>query len=204
MTISVDPQFLFPTPILCFRNDNINVEEMNKGIESYVMDQCNKEKGNQYSIIGDGWHSSSDLTELDYQWSRDLKSLILEVCGHYMNRDLSKEEILIDAWAVLLNKGGSSNYHCHAGWGLSGVYYTTVPEGIDKDNGSIHFPDFRSGAMASIHEMPTAVFPPNEGTGFVFQSWCPHYVTPHVQDKPRISVSWNMLSKGDKDSRLNN
>lgn len=191
--ISIDRQQFFPTQILSFRND-FNAKKLNRKIANYIIEQSKKNPDTKRFSVGgeDGWHSECNLTDLDYEWSRELHSLILGASSAFAGRDILKEQYHLETWAIKLGKGGYSNYHTHPNFRLSGVYYVKVPSECNQHAGAISFPDTRAGAIGTPHEMPTLSVKANEGEGIVFESWCPHYVSPHTSDEPRISVSWNI------------
>ena len=189
----INKKQFFPTQLLAFCN-NLNFKKMNKKIANYVIEQSKKNPDNKtFSLGGHGWHSDINLTNLDYDWSKELHAMIIGACSAFAGRDLFEEKYILETWAIKLSKGGYSNYHSHPGFRLSGVYYVKVPSTCDEKSGSIAFPDTRAGAMGSTFEMPTLNFKASEGEGLVFESWLPHYVTPHNGDECRISVSWNII-----------
>ena len=40
-------------------------------------------------------------------------------------------------------------------------------------------------------------FPSEKGRGYVFPSWLTHWVPPHPDKKPRVSVAWNIILRGE-------
>lgn len=204
--VEVSKLDLYPTRLMGFRYNQY--KKMNMKIVKYLLKRRDEEPDNKpYSIGGDGWHSNYNLTDLDYDWSRELKEMILQVVADY---SLEQCEILpnfkLETWAMVIPSGAYSNLHSHPGWFMSGVYYVKVPEELEKTalesgHGSISFPDTRAGACGTMHEAATFKIAPREGEGAVFPSWMPHYVTPY-QGSPndlRISISWNIIF----DSKMN-
>ena len=194
MSISIDKKQFFPTQVLAFRNDR-NAKKLNRKIANYIIEQSKKNPDTKRFSVGgeNGWHSECNLTDLDYEWSAELRAMILGASSAYAGRDLFDENYRLETWAVKLGKGGYSNYHSHPNFRLSGVYYVKVPSECNKASGSIGFPDTRAGAMGTAFEMPTINFRASEGEGLVFESWLPHYVTPHIGEESRISISWNII-----------
>ena len=194
MSLSIDKKQFFPTQLLAFRND-LNSKKLNRKIANYVIEQSKKNPNTKrYSVGGEnGWHSECNLHDLPYDWSQELRMMILGASSAFAGKDIEQQPYRIEAWAIKLGRGSYSNYHSHPGFRLSGVYYVKVPSECDELSGSIGFPDTRAGAMGTAFEMPTINFKASEGEGLVFQSWLPHYVTPHIGDEERISVSWDIL-----------
>ena len=194
MSLSIDRKQFFPTQILAFRNDRSS-KKLNRKIANYIIEQSKKNPDTKRFSVGgeNGWHSECNLTDLDYEWSQELRAMIVGASSAYAGRDLFDDNYVLETWAVKLGKGGYSNYHTPPNFRLSGVYYVKVPTSCDQVSGSIAFPDTRAGALGTAFEMPTLNFRASEGEGLVFESWLPHYVTPHIEDDPRISISWNIL-----------
>lgn len=192
--ISVNTETFFPCNITAFRNDT-NPEKLNQSIIDYVNEESEKNPDNKkFSVGGKGWHSPINLTDLEYDWCFDLKSLILHASQAHKQGPI--EKAFVECWAVKLEEGGYSNYHSHANFKYSGVYYVQTPGECSQTNGAISFPDPR-GSHGTMNEMPTIAFVANAGEGLVFESWMPHYVTPYHGDESRISISWNIVFPDD-------
>ena len=195
-----DVNQLFPTNIIAFENKQPDAEKFNKAIAEYVLEQAeeNQDEQGRHSVGGqDSWHSEKNLHELDYWWSDNLESLIMTSVAAYGNGSVPKD-FEIACWAVLIRKGGYSNYHTHPNNIISGVYYVDVPEDIEIDKnrtigGIIQFPDTRAGACGTSHESATWGYKPQESSGLIFPSWVPHFVSPYMGESYRISLSWNVV-----------
>ena len=186
---------MFPTMGMRFAIDNC--KKMNMKIANYLLKQQRDTKPNLRSVSGGGWHSELNLTDLDYDWSRDLKNTIISATQEYANVPITITEHKLETWGIVLDAGAYSNYHTHPGWTLSGVYYVKVPDSLrdginDKEEGCFAIPDVRAGTNNYLHQGSTFIIPPQEGTGFIFPSWVPHYVKPQYSKQPRISISWNI------------
>ena len=75
-------------------------------IVKYLLRKRDEEPDTIHSVGGDGWHSNYNLTDLDYDWSRELKEMILQVVADYSHE---KCEILpnfkLETWAMVIRKG---------------------------------------------------------------------------------------------------
>ena len=99
-------------------------------------------------------------------------------------------------WANMLKKGDSHPPHTHSNNVFSGVYYL-------EDGAPIQFFDPRPQAnvlhpnikYTNFDNSGMIGFNAVKGYGLIFPSWLQHWVTP--TDKTRISISWNMLLRGD-------
>ena len=110
-------------------------------------------------------------------------------------------------WANKLYQGDAHPPHTHSNNILSGVYYLKS----DKNSSPIQFFDPRAQATVlrprnkpNWDNATMIQFDSVQGTGYVFPSWLMHWVPP-TQDE-RISVSWNILVRGEygEDNTLQN
>jgi len=116
----------------------------------------------------------------------------------------------IQAWANVNRLGDYHVPHNH-GWSyLSGTYYVAVPASGSAANragmaaGAITFSDPRSGAARhSIAPDPEGqarhTIHPRPGTLLMWPSSLIHYVHPSRSDKPRISISFNIVLEWSND-----
>ena len=100
-------------------------------------------------------------------------------------------------WANINASGASHPIHSHPNNFLSGIYYVSTHPGAD----SVNFHDPRS--QTSIIRPPVTeltsqntdqvVVTVSDGMLLMFPSYLAHSVAPNASDKPRISVSFNMM-----------
>ena len=146
-----------------------------------------------------GWNSQPTLMALEI-----FKPLQQE-CAQAFNAIMQKIypkincQYQIMAWANVNNYGSFNTLHCHPGVPLSAVFYLTTPEG----SGRLVFRDPRPAIVHSIfhefldHEMNGDVsIAPKEGMLTVFPSWLEHYVEPHQNQIPRVSIAMNVQPVG--------
>ena len=101
----------------------------------------------------------------------------------------------LESWINMHDRGGFNFLHMHDGALLSGVFYLQSPDG----SGSLVFRDPRpliihaatEGAWANAHN--EVHLRPEVGMIVLFPPWLEHYVEPHQNDVPRISISFNVL-----------
>jgi len=99
-------------------------------------------------------------------------------------------------WANMLKKGDSHPPHTHSNNVFSGVYYL-------EDGAPIQFFDPRPQASVlhpnleytTFDNSSMIQFNSQKGMGLIFPSWLQHWVPP--TEKDRISISWNIILRGD-------
>ena len=99
-------------------------------------------------------------------------------------------------WANMLKKGDSHPPHTHSNNVFSGVYYL-------EDGAPIQFFDPRPQASVlhpnleytTFDNSSMMQFNSEKGIGLIFPSWLQHWVPP--TNKDRISISWNIILRGD-------
>ena len=186
-----DYAFLFPTKVCGFKNPNS--DELNHDICEYLLSQRESDPDRDKFSIKGGWHSAMNLADLEFDWSKKLRNLIIESSSLYFPCPIP-EDSDIECWGVILEKGNVSTYHTHPGTDLSGVYYVKASEELLKTkSGSFVIPDTRAGACGTLHTEPSWCHSPSTGMGLVFPAWVPHFVEPHFLEESRISISWNIL-----------
>ena len=99
-------------------------------------------------------------------------------------------------WANMLKKGDSHPPHTHSNNVFSGVYYL-------EDGAPIQFFDPRPQASVlhpnleytTFDNSSMVQFNSQKGMGLIFPSWLQHWVP--TTEKDRISISWNIILRGD-------
>ena len=99
-------------------------------------------------------------------------------------------------WANMLKKGESHPPHTHSNNIFSGVYYL-------EDGAPIQFFDPRPQASVlhpnleytTFDNSSMIQFNSQKGMGLIFPSWLQHWVP--TTEKDRISISWNIILRGD-------
>lgn len=193
----------WPTPIFDFHCPD-DIENLHTTIIAHILQEEQNSSGTfQHSVVGDsGYHSRSDLLELDTEWSRVLKLYLSEISKQaytaFTGSDLDISKCELRSWAIILRSGDVSMTHVHPQSELSGVYYLQIPKymNVTRGEGCLRFVDPRSLAKFSkIFQHQDLNHIPKTATGVVFPSWLEHYVMPHHRDQDRISISWNLELK---------
>jgi len=131
-------------------------------------------------------------------------------CVHYLRHlgvDLSKIELHFQrSWPIVSQPGQEVAPHAHLNANVSAVYYVTVPD--SQNSGSLVFHDMNranelSPALTSSHtggvtsynplNYTKARYAPQEGRLVLFPSKQRHSVTKNGSDRPRISLSFDIV-----------
>lgn len=191
---------VFPTPVLDFDfSENPNIEKFNENVVNYIL-ECEQHDKNapRYSLGGDnGYHSRDNLTDLKFDWSRQLKSLIFSAGNMWLTEsgypDVHPLQCEVKCWAMVIRKGCYSDIHTHPGSMVSGVYYPKVPE-MKRGEGQLVIPDPRGGARGDrLMGSQKLMLNPKQSCGFCFPGWLDHFVTPYQGDDVRISIAFNII-----------
>lgn len=109
--------------------------------------------------------------------------------------------VITNCWANINPKGHSHQAHTHPNNFLSGVYYVRAPE----NSGDIEFHDPRQQAVVLVPKVNERnpfnawkqSITPKEGQLLMFNSWFQHLVQENRSDEERISISFNVMLKGE-------
>ena len=98
----------------------------------------------------------------------------------------------LNAWGVIMRRGGHQVPHIHPTAWISGVYYPSVPNwNADNDNaGSIRFGEF-GREFTTVAKAKTYSFLPETGQLVLFPSWLYHRTIPMVDNALRISIAFD-------------
>jgi uncharacterized protein (TIGR02466 family) len=143
-----------------------------------------------------GWNSE-DMAVLEQPVFAPLQQAIRSGCtsalGEMGVRDIPFQ---LQSWINMHDRGGFNFLHVHEGCLLSGCFYLKVPAG----SGKLVFRDPRPGV---IHGYVKGAVPngysdiqltPDASLLVLFPSWMEHFVEPHDNDEPRISISFNAVT----------
>ena len=183
--VDVIKHSLFPTIINCFEFD-MDEKEYNLVINKLI----NIEKSREELII-----QTTDNLFIDIPKFANSIGIITEKICEDLNYKYESIE-MTGMWANKLIKGEVHPPHTHSNNIFSGVYYL-------EGGSQIQFFDPRP--QASVLQIDVTkvtqsnasmlAFDSQKGAGLIFPSWLTHWVP--VTDKTRISISWNILLRGD-------
>jgi uncharacterized protein (TIGR02466 family) len=144
-----------------------------------------------------GWNSA-DKAVFDQPAFADLQAGIRAACDFALRQmGVTQTDYRLESWINIHDRGGFNFLHMHDGCLLSGAFYLQVPPG----SGCLSFRDPRPGVVNSPFKGAGAnghgdvQLTPEAGLAVLFPNWLEHYVEPHDNDIPRISLSFNALSR---------
>ena len=183
--VDVIKHSLFPTIINSFEFD------MDEKEYNLVINKLNNiEKSREELII-----QTTDNLFIDIPKFANSIGIITEKICEDLNYKYESIE-MTGMWANKLVKGEVHPPHTHSNNIFSGVYYL-------EGGSQIQFFDPRP--QASVLQIDVTkvtqsnasmlAFDSQKGAGLIFPSWLTHWVP--VTDKTRISISWNILLRGD-------
>ena len=184
--VDVTRHKIFPTIINEFEFS------MDKQEHDLVIDELNDmEKYKENNLIT---QTTDDLSKHIPKFAKQIFDITKSIC--------EKQSYLYDRleitsmWANKLVKGEVHPPHTHSNNVFSGVYYLESGSQIqffdprpqaNVLHPNIKYTNFDNSGMIGFNAV--------KGYGLIFPSWLQHWVTP--TDKTRISISWNMLLRGD-------
>jgi uncharacterized protein (TIGR02466 family) len=140
-----------------------------------------------------GWNSE-DMAVLEQPGFAALRQAIRAACASALKEmGQGDRAFYLQSWVNMHDRGGFNFLHMHEASLLSGSFYVNVPSG----SGQFVFRDPRPGVLhgsvkggvpnghADIHLSPSA------GLLVLFPCWMEHYVEPHDNDQPRITIAFN-------------
>jgi uncharacterized protein (TIGR02466 family) len=151
-----------------------------------------------------GWNSE-DMAVLEQPDFAALRQAVRAACASALGEmGQGEREFQLQSWVNLHDRGGFNFLHMHEASLLSGSFYLQVPAG----SGQFVFRDPRPGVLhggvkgavpnghADIHLTPSA------GLLVLFPCWMEHYVEPHGNDEPRITIAFNANAlEGERSSK---
>ena len=147
--------------------------------------------------VRQGWNSE-DMTVLEQPGFAALREAIRVACASALaEMGQGDRPFRLQSWINLHDRGGFNFLHLHEGSLLSGSFYLNVPPG----SGEFVFRDPRPGV---IHGSFKGAVPnghsdihltPSDGLLVLFPCWMEHYVEPHDNDEPRITIAFNALDR---------
>ncbi len=191
---------LFPTPLFVF--DVPDTEELNRELENQLLLEAQAGQGIQRSNVG-GWHSTPNLAQRPEPCFHALMELMVEHVRHVVDR-LGRDAALppvpryrcgLQSWAMILRDGDYVMPHDHGDCHFSTVYYVDAGDPV-RASGKLTFVDPRQGRRP-IPERE--LFPsnftvdPRSSALVIFPGWLQHYVHPYRGERPRISISANVV-----------
>ena len=183
--VDVIKHSLFPTIINSFEFD------MDEKEYNLVINKLNNiEKSREELII-----QTTDNLFIDIPKFANSIGIITEKICEDLNYKYESIE-MTGMWANKLVKGEVHPPHTHSNNIFSGVYYLEGGSQIQffdpRPQASVFQTDVTKVTQSNASML---AFDSQKGAGLIFPSWLTHWVP--VTDKTRISISWNILLRGD-------
>ena len=184
--VNVKQHKVFPTIINEIQFD------MDEQEHNLVIDELNvMEKFQEDNLIV---QTTDDLSKHIPKFTKSIYKITEKICEKY--------EYLYDRleftgmWANKLKAGDIHPPHTHSNNIFSGVYYLEGGSQIQffdpRPQASVLHPNLK---YTNFDNSGMIGFDAEKGTGLIFPSWLQHWVT--KTNKTRISISWNILLRGD-------
>ena len=184
--VDVTQHKVFPTIINEFQFSMDDYEH------NFVINELNDmEKFEENNLI---IQTTDDLSRHIPKFTKSIYKITEKICEKY--------EYLYDRleftgmWANKLKAGDIHPPHTHSNNVFSGVYYLEGGSQIQffdpRPQASVLHPNLK---YTNFDNSGMIGFDAEKGTGLIFPSWLQHWVT--KTNKTRISISWNILLRGD-------
>ena len=183
--VDVIKHSLFPTIINSFEFD------MDEKEYNLVINKLNNiEKSREELII-----QTTDNLFIDIPKFANSIGIITEKICEDLNYKYESIE-MTGMWANKLVKGEVHPPHTHSNNIFSGVYYLEGGSQIQFFDPRPQASVFQTNVTKVTQSNASMLaFDSQKGAGLIFPSWLTHWVP--VTDKTRISISWNILLRGD-------
>ena len=183
--VDVIKHSLFPTTINSFEFD------MDEKEYNLVINKLNNiEKSREELII-----QTTDNLFIDIPKFANSIGIITEKICEDLNYKYESIE-MTGMWANKLIKGEVHPPHTHSNNIFSGVYYLEGGSQIQFFDPRPQASVFQTNVTKVTQSNASMLaFDSQKGAGLIFPSWLTHWVP--VTDKTRISISWNILLRGD-------
>jgi hypothetical protein len=190
---------LFATPIYVYELPEL--DETNREIrERLLAERAAHPAGVQRSNVG-GWHSAPDLGQRQEPCYRALLQALVGCVdetvarlGHAAGAPPQRWRYGLHGWAMVLDPGDYVMAHDHGDAHWSTAYYVDAGDETPDPGGYLAFLDPRRGGrpLPGLDHSTFSVRP-RTGTLVVFPGWLQHYVHAYRGQRPRISISCNVL-----------
>jgi len=182
---------LFPTNVFLY--DNLVSEDYLYKIKNSILEDNSK------SDTSSNWQSSYELhTTVEFRAFANLvlskNERILKSLGYHFDRLQ-----ITDMWANVLKPGQMHEVHNHSNNFYSGVFYVSA----EKTSG-INFMDPRPQATVFLPKKDNNLdntniisYESQSNRMLLFPSWLSHWVPINKSEHDRISISWNIMIRGE-------
>ena len=194
--------FYCPNPLDYIHYIDLPSPDNSVDFNEKIINECNSlELGiRKQGLLSNGQQSNITLFDQDSIFLLKLKNSILkEVTDYkkrYKDRDIEfitnwPKTFHISAWIVSMDKGGSLSPHNHPNGWLSGVYYLSVPDKINKHEGNINFSLVHPDYPKSDVNFPNFELETKNSRLVLFPSSLYHSTVPFSDIGKRICIAFD-------------
>jgi len=194
---------LFPTPISLY--DLTGVDELNRELTARLIAESKTVPSVHRSNVG-SWHSPNLAGRPEACFRTFLQTVVIarvqetvEALAQERGQGLPPMRAGLHSWAMVMRNGDYTIPHDHSEVHWATVYYPDAgdaDEKVDPASGLLALVDPRHGAR----QMPglqlvgsTFTVIPRTGRLVVFPGWLLHYVHTYRGERPRVSISTNVI-----------
>ena len=194
---------LFPTPVSLY--DLTGVDELNRELTTRLIAESKTVPSVHRSNVG-SWHSPNLTGRPEACFRTFLQTVVIarvqetvEALAQERGQGLPPMRAGLHSWAMVMRNGDYTIPHDHSEVHWATVYYPDAgdaDEKVDPASGLLALVDPRHGAR----QMPglqlvgsTFTVIPRTGRLVVFPGWLLHYVHTYRGQRPRVSISTNVI-----------
>lgn len=202
--VPVRRQLLFASPV--FLTLPPGTADLRAELCARILAEARDTEGVTHSNVG-GWHSRQDLLERPEPCWAALGELILGGFREVLRQQAAAQGKRVDpamsiggqAWAMVMGRGHYSQPHHHGDAHWASVFYVDAgdqPPDHPGPAGTLSFLDPRGPLKGGD---PLELFStrqelrPKDGLLVFFPGWLQHLVHPYAGERPRVSISCNLV-----------
>lgn len=187
---------LFETPVLWAELPGTG--ELNRQLTEALLGEERAGASVSRSNVG-GWHSAPDLAQRPggcFQAITDqVAEHVLDFSRQLAGQPLDGYRLDVQGWAMIMRAGDYTVLHDHGDAHWSAVYWVDAGDPAPAPSGRLVLVDPRRGGrpIPGVDIPANTVIEPRTASLVVFPGWLQHYVHVYRGDRPRISLSWNLV-----------
>jgi uncharacterized protein (TIGR02466 family) len=169
-----------------------------KPLLDHILDLRSKHPGRVRSNRN-AWHSAEEFANSRNEHIAWVLKNIMDFAKRALAstyQDWATSDVrLVQYWANVLGPGGWNAPHHHIPTHWSGTYYVSVGptgNGVDDFSGLIEFLN-PTPWQSLIGRGGNVTHAPKEGMNLLFPASILHFVHPHSNEQPRVSIAYNLM-----------
>lgn len=173
-------------------------EAHDKALLDHILDLRSRHPGRVRSNRN-AWHSAEEFANSRNEHIAWVLKSIMDFAKRALAstyQDWATSDLrLVQYWANVLGPGGWNAPHHHFPTHWSGTYYVSVGptgNGVDDFSGLIEFLN-PTPWQSLIGRGGNVTHGPKEGMNLLFPASILHFVHPHSNEQPRVSIAYNLM-----------